>query len=64
VPLPTPLPLVSTFTDDDAGVELAATLSVAALSDLDPVGLHLLLHTSQHSLLVVSGSQLLNHWVK
>jgi len=30
VPLPTPLPLVSTFTDDDAGVELAATLSVAA----------------------------------
>jgi len=34
VPLPTPLPLVSTFTDDDAGVELAATLSVAALSDL------------------------------
>ena len=34
--MPTPLPLVLAFTDDDAGAELAHTLSVATLLALDP----------------------------
>ena len=34
--MPTPLPLVSAFINDDAGAELAQTLSVAALLAVDP----------------------------
>ena len=34
--VPTPLPLVSAFINDDAGAELAQTLSVAALLAVDP----------------------------